>query len=113
VSKAHALVVGWCLAAAAGTASAAPACIVEQTTNIVVMSIKPAPSGRSWLQGTSSSAHFALERCSVKEQPDGLCYFAVNFPPGHYYFQQVLTSALDDLTYLVSTPSAWFERPWN
>lgn len=98
-----------CVAAFAGPVAAGPACAVGPTTNLVVMSVKPLPNGRPWLQATNSGTRIILERCSYSVQPGGVCYFAPNVPAGRYYFQQVLTGAMNDLTYPVSTASLWFD----
>jgi hypothetical protein len=98
------------LALFAGSAGAAPSCAIGQTINLVVMSIKPLPPGRPWLQATNSSAHIALERCSYASQhKDGFCYFATNVPAGRYYFRQVMTNVMNDLSYRVSNASLWFD----
>lgn len=92
------------------SAGASPNCMVGTTTNLLVMSILPAPPGRPWLQSTSASTRIILERCSYSPQKkDGFCFFAANVPAGRYYFQEVLPNARNNLTYPVSTPTLWFE----
>jgi len=97
------------LALTAMQARAAPACVVGQTNNLVVMSIKPLPPGKPWLQSTASAQRILLERCSFTPQRDGTCFFATNVPAGRYYFQEVMTGAMNDLHYPVSQPTLWFE----
>ena len=94
---------------AAGDLHAAAACVVGPTTNLVVMSIKPLPPGKPWLQSTTSSQRILLERCSFTPQRDGHCFFAADVPAGKYYFQEVMTGAMNDLSYPVSQPTVWFE----
>ena len=93
------------------SAAASPTCMVGTTTNLLVMSIMPAPPGRPWLQSPGSSTRIILERCSYnpQERKDGFCFFAADVPAGRYYFQEVLPSARNNLTYPVSTPALWFE----
>lgn len=92
-----------------GAGSAAPNCAVGATRNIVVMNISPSPPGRPWLQSTTSTARIILTRCSFESLPGGTCFFAPDVPGGKYYFREVMTGVMNDLTYPVSTSSLWFD----
>ena len=89
--------------------SAAPNCAVGATRNIVVMNITPEIPGKPWLQSTTSTTRIILTRCSFQDLPGGTCYFAPDVPAGKYYFKEVMTGVMNDLTYPVSTSSLWFE----
>ena len=102
-------VVGSLLLALSGPSLAAPNCAVGATRNIVVMNVSPSPPGKPWLQSTTSSTRIILTRCSFQQLPGGTCFFAADVPAGRYYFREVMTGVMNDLTYPVSTASLWFE----
>lgn len=90
-------------------ASGEPACVDPSARNYVLASGPSAAAGVSggqWvLQNVRNDERIFLRRCGFGAD----CYFAKDVPPGRYYFEEVVGSVNDQLQYLVSRETLWFD----
>jgi hypothetical protein len=94
------------------SAHAEPYCVRPDAKNVVLAAGPPDLTkgwGGAWLlQNIANSDRIFMRHCDV-QIGHAACSYAVDVPPGKYYFKEVSPGALNTLYYPVSREALWFE----
>ena len=99
------------LLSVAANAIADPGCVALDAKNYVLASSRSQLTKSfeaQWLlQNTRTNDRIMLRRCS--QAVGTTCYFAIDVPPGRYYFREAVPRVNDQMQYPVSRDGLWFD----